>query len=162
MDTQQPELSPTTLAIADACFQSARSILKIMTFLWVDGSIATYGYFDSHYLFSASLIFLLATINYPNTQGVDRTSFDVARNLLRNLANAGNIAAKECYDQLLQVKARMSEFEQPVVGGENVVLEGGGPVAALPLDDRIISEFLEQGFADLDWGINMDAMFLGR
>jgi hypothetical protein len=135
-----------------------------MTFLWVDGSIATYGYFDSHYLFSASLIFLLATINYPNTQGVDRSSYDVACNLLRNLANAGNISARECYDQLLQVKARMSEFEQPTTLAEENGFpeENGGPAAALPLDDQIISDFLEQGFADLDWGIDMEAILLGR
>ena len=145
MNPDHPIPSPTTYVVADPCFKAAQSILNIMCSLWNQRSIATYGYFDSHYLLSASLVFRMATmINYSNTHDIARTSYDTASSLLQRLKDVGNIAARECYDVLIQVELSLGGFQRP--SEERLVDQQPPP------DNNHLDDFLHKDFAQFNAG----------
>ncbi|KAI8241826.1 putative transcriptional regulatory protein [Colletotrichum sp. SAR 10_99] len=70
--------------------------------LWVDGAIATFGYFDAHFIFSSTIILILSNILNPNDG--DRNSVDLACTLLQSMADDGNLSAAELRDRLATLK----------------------------------------------------------
>ncbi|KAI8192398.1 putative transporter [Colletotrichum sp. SAR 10_75] len=70
--------------------------------LWVDGAIATFGYFDAHFIFSSTIILILSNILNPNDG--DRNSVDLACTLLQSMADDGNLPAAELRDRLATLK----------------------------------------------------------
>ncbi|KAM0297287.1 hypothetical protein ACHAPM_009820 [Fusarium culmorum] len=65
-------VSSITLALAESCVNAAQASSRIVEGLFLDGSIATFGYWDAHHIFSAAMIliirgFLREAITYPNS-----------------------------------------------------------------------------------------------
>ncbi|KAF2083934.1 hypothetical protein K490DRAFT_9525, partial [Saccharata proteae CBS 121410] len=96
-NTTRP-LSQTTIALSDACIQTARSSNKLLAQLWIDGAIATFGYFDAHYIFSSTIVLLMANILNPNE--ADKDAIDLAWSLLQTMADDGNLPASEYCERL--------------------------------------------------------------
>lgn len=106
-NTQQRQaFSPTTLALADACVQAARTTNQLLSKLFVEGSLAVFGYFDSHYLFSSTLILIISAVMDPHSTVSD--AVQTAFSLLRSMAANGNISANDYLNRLEHIRATVS------------------------------------------------------
>jgi proline utilization trans-activator len=95
-------ISDTLQMLADSCIAAARSSVNVLSHLYIDGSIATYGFFDCHHLFSATLILIISAIIGPNSSDSDavQTSF----HLLQIMRDKGNVTASQHYSQLARIQ----------------------------------------------------------
>jgi len=53
-------VSPMTIALGEACVQAARTSNSILAQLWVDGSLAAFGYFDAISVFASTMILMMS------------------------------------------------------------------------------------------------------
>lgn len=106
-NTTRP-LSPMTTALSDACIHAARSSNKLLAQLWIDGAIATFGYFDAHYIFSSTIVLLMANILNPSE--FDKDSIDLAWSLLQSMADDGNLPASEYCERLALLQKDLDEM----------------------------------------------------
>lgn len=93
---------PTSIALSEACIYAARASHRLLRQLWIDGAIATFGYFDAHYIFSSTLILAVSHVLHPNT--TDLHSIDLALQLLQSMADDGNLPACELHGRLVSFK----------------------------------------------------------
>lgn len=108
-----PTISPTTLALSEACVQAARASNSILTQCFIENSLAVYGYFDSHYLFSSTLILIMSAVMDPNP--IDSDAVQTALSLLQTMRNHGNVCAKGYYDRLNQIKSRIAQLRSAMI-----------------------------------------------
>lgn len=169
--------SPMTSALAEACIHAARSSNSLLTQLWVDGGIATFGYFDSQYLFSSTIILMMALV-LRNSES-DRDAIETASDILQSMVEDGNLPAAAFYQHLLEIrkcfdfsqehgKQFHGRLDQTTTGDNNNGNSNGDGAGAatesLPqneatellalhtaLDDPSIQSFLTQ--PDIHWGI---------
>ncbi|EKG17956.1 Transcription factor fungi [Macrophomina phaseolina MS6] len=118
-NTTRP-LSPMTTALSEACIHAARSSNKLLAQLWIDGAIATFGYFDAHYIFSSTIVLLMASILTPSE--FDKDSIDLAWSLLQSMADDGNLPASEYCERLALLQKDLDEM-------------GGNSASDAPHDD---------------------------
>lgn len=97
-----------TTALSDACIHAARSSNKLLAQLWIDGAIATFGYFDAHYIFSSTIVLLMANILNPSE--FDKDSIDLAWSLLQSMADDGNLPASEYCERLALLQKDLDEM----------------------------------------------------
>ena len=105
-DSKKKKFSPTTLALVDACTQSARTTNQLLSKLFIEGNLAMYGYFDAHYLFSSTLILIIAAVMEPTAAVSD--AVQMAFNLLRTMTSNGNVSAKDYLARLEHIRATVS------------------------------------------------------
>lgn len=166
-----------TSALAEACIHAARSSNGLLTQLWVDGGIATFGYFDSQYLFSSTIILMMALVLRKN-EG-DRDAIETASDILQSMVEDGNLPAAVFYQHLLEIR-KCFDFSQGHgkqfhgrldqlaadnnEDGDSSGNNAGAATEAVPqndvtellaihtaLDDPSIQSFLTQ--PDIQWGI---------
>ncbi|KAL1648132.1 hypothetical protein SLS58_002459 [Diplodia intermedia] len=106
-NTARP-LSPMTAALSEACIHAARSSNKLLAQLWIDGAIATFGYFDAHYIFSSSIVLLMSNILNPSE--FDKDSIDLAWSLLQSMADDGNLPATEYCERLALLQKDLDDM----------------------------------------------------
>lgn len=111
---QQQAFSPTTLALADACVQAARTMNQLLSKLFVEGALAVFGYFDSHYLFSSTLILIISAVMEPATHVSD--AVQTAFSLLRAMSTNGNISAKDYLIRLETIRSTVSNVRAEAEG----------------------------------------------
>lgn len=92
------QLSPMTIALSEACIYAARASANILEQLWISGNISTFGYFDAHYTFSATVILMISKALRPNTE--DDDAIALALTLLHSMVEDGNIPARELIDRI--------------------------------------------------------------
>ncbi|CRG91314.1 putative transcriptional regulatory protein C417,09c [Talaromyces islandicus] len=112
-----PAASPTTMALADACIHAARSSNGLLTQLWIDGGMAIFGYFDSHYLFSSTIILMMSSILGTTNSDADREAVDTASDIMQSMVQDGNLPAAGFYSHFVEIRKGLLEF----------VEQGGGP-----------------------------------
>lgn len=113
--------SSITIALAESCVNAAHASSRIVEGLFLDGSIASYGYWDAHHIFSAALILIMSSVMKPamaNTEGLE-----TLLSILRSMKNDGSIPAVDFCERLSHIRARVSSLktrgdiaEQPVFG----------------------------------------------
>lgn len=120
MEVKQP--SPLTVALSEACIYAARASANILEQLWISGNISTFGYFDAHYTFSATMVLMISMALRPNTE--DANAIALALTLLHSMAEDGNIPARELIDR---INALQRDFETLKLshGFEEGVMAGG-------------------------------------
>jgi len=96
-----------TSALAEACIVAARASNKLLSQLWIDGSIAMFGYYDANYIFSSTVVLLMSNVMKPND--ADKEAIDTAWNLLRTMATDGNLPAIEYCDRLELLQKDLEE-----------------------------------------------------
>ncbi|CAK1360864.1 unnamed protein product [Cercospora beticola] len=101
--TPSHSFSPTTLALADACKQSAMSTNHLLSRLFIDGNLAVFGYFDSHYIFSSTLILIIAGTMEPAAKLSE--AVQMAFSLLGTMASNGNVSAKDYLRRLGKIQS---------------------------------------------------------
>ncbi|KAJ9149000.1 C6 transcription factor [Pleurostoma richardsiae] len=97
--------SPMTIALSEACIYAARASNRLLKQLWIDGAIATFGYFDAHYIFSSTIVLIVSNILNPNN--TDKNSIDLALQLLQSMADDGNLPARELCERLASLKREL-------------------------------------------------------
>ncbi|KAJ5655837.1 Major facilitator superfamily domain general substrate transporter [Penicillium longicatenatum] len=110
------EVSQPVLTLSEACIHAARHSHSMILTRWINGTMPTFGYFHAHYLFSSALILAMSSfvpIGNPN----DMSGFDSALDLLRSMAENGNLAAAEFCHNLEQVKACLNTYRGNITGG---------------------------------------------
>ncbi|GAB7353472.1 hypothetical protein MBLNU459_g3928t2 [Dothideomycetes sp. NU459] len=105
--------SPTTLALSEACIQAARASNNILTQCFIENSLAVYGYFDAHYLFSSTLILIMSAVMEPNP--IDSDAVQTGLSLLQTMRDSGNISANGYYDRLTQIKIRIARLRSAMM-----------------------------------------------
>ncbi|KAF2165085.1 hypothetical protein M409DRAFT_67379 [Zasmidium cellare ATCC 36951] len=134
---QRQTFSPTTLALADACVQAARTTNQLLSKLFVEGSLAVFGYFDSHYLFSSTLILIISAVMEPQSTVSD--AVQTAFSLLRSMASNGNISANDYLNRLEHIRSTVSSARAQA--------DQRLPRVTLPNGDMEKSNHLDQGQA---------------
>ncbi|OKL62323.1 hypothetical protein UA08_02518 [Talaromyces atroroseus] len=167
-----PTASPTTMALADACVHAARSSNSLLTQLWIDGGMAIFGYFDSHYLFSSTIILMMSSILGTTNSETDREAVETATDIMDSLVKDGNLPAAGFYQHFLEMRKVLLEFidrgghqpgqtmeQQTTAAVGEVGAAGAGPMndsnsaflVQSALDDPSIQNFLTQ--PDIQWGV---------
>ncbi|KAL4886179.1 fungal-specific transcription factor domain-containing protein [Aspergillus karnatakaensis] len=104
---RQP-VSSITLALAESCVNAAQASSRIVEGLFLDGSIATFGYWDAHHIFSAAMILIMSAMMKPTAVNSDH--LETLLSVLRSIKNDGNIPAVDFCDRLSHIQARVSSL----------------------------------------------------
>ncbi|KAJ9644500.1 hypothetical protein H2199_003463 [Coniosporium tulheliwenetii] len=86
LDTDEPsQTAPNLIVSLHLSFNQA----------WIDGSFATFSYFNTQYLFSAATILAISSLLNDRDSQNDGDDFEAAAQFLTQLEQNGNFAAKE-------------------------------------------------------------------
>ncbi|EFX06169.1 c6 zinc finger domain containing protein [Grosmannia clavigera kw1407] len=110
---QTPSASPTVMALSEACIVAARASHRLLKQLWMDGAIATFGYFDAHYIFSSTLVLVLASLLNRHSSA-DRDAVGLSLQLLQSMADDGNLPARELLDRLVSLQRNLAASVHPL------------------------------------------------
>jgi hypothetical protein len=131
--------------------------------------LASFGYFDAHYLFSSTLILIMSAVMDPNVAMSDAISY--AFTILKAMKEDGNIPSCDYYERLLRTRASVGKMRDnhesgshsPALasGGETMwevqipLHEAEGPALGfsegVPLGHPLIDSFLaDKGFVRAD------------
>lgn len=91
-----------TVALSEACIYAARASANLLEQLWMSGNISSFGYFDAHYTFSATVILMISEILRPNTEDRDAIALSLA--LLQSMVDDGNLPARELMDRMATLR----------------------------------------------------------
>ncbi|KAF7523067.1 hypothetical protein PCG10_006824 [Penicillium crustosum] len=97
-------LAPNTVAVIDSCITAARATTVIMDAAAKHNLIATYGYLDGEYIFSAALLLVMVNAAFPPNETSAR-AMETALNLLRGMADRGNTYLDSRHSLLLELRA---------------------------------------------------------
>lgn len=130
-------VSSITLALAESCVNAAQASSRIVEGLFLDGSIATFGYWDAHHIFSAAMILIMSAVMKPTAVNSDH--LETLLSVLRSLKNDGNIPAVDFCERLSHIQTRVSTLRAT---GR---LDGVPPSATVIEDHQNINSSGENG-----------------
>ncbi len=128
--TPRQSVSSITLALAESCVNAAQASSHIVESLFLDGSIATFGYWDAHHIFSAAMILIMSAMMKPTAVNSDH--LETLLSALRSLKNDGNIPAVDFCERLSHIQARVSTLRAMGrfdAGGMSIPTARAQPVA---------------------------------
>lgn len=105
-------MAPVTSTLADACLHTARHSNELLTQLWIEGALSTFGYFDAQYLFSSAVILAISSIS--DADGKDKDRLESAAQLLQSMAESGNLSATEFCGHLDHVRSATNRSRSAV------------------------------------------------
>lgn len=117
-EPRKQTFSSITLALAESCVNAAQASSRIVEGLFLDGSIATFGYWDAHHIYSAALVLVMSAVMQPTTATSD--ALETLLSILRSMKNDGNIPAVDFCERLSHIQSRISNLralghmEQPI------------------------------------------------
>ncbi|KAF7595215.1 Transcriptional activator [Aspergillus hancockii] len=103
-DDWKDGLSQNTVAVIDSCITAARATTVIMDAAAKHNLVATYGYLDGEYIFSAALLLLMVNAAFPRNETNVR-AMETALNLLRGMADRGNTYLGSRHSLLLELQS---------------------------------------------------------
>ncbi|KAK0386583.1 hypothetical protein NLU13_6418 [Sarocladium strictum] len=112
--------SPVTLALAESCVNAAKSTSRVVEGLFLDGAVASYGYWDAHHIFSAALILVISAVMNPTTATSE--ALETLLSILRSMKTDGNIPAVDFCEKLSQVQKRVSNLRSKTQGTDHADL----------------------------------------
>lgn len=157
-ESATPPISDTARMLADSCISAARTSNSILSQLYVENALATFGYFDAHHLFSATLVLIISAILSPNSSDSDavQTSF----HLLKTMRDKGNITASQYYSQLAHIQCSVGRVRARATAAKDVsntvtdpteMLEGEqDATAAAPLTAPSLLDSVD--YENYEWG----------
>ena len=101
-------ISETATMLADSCISAARTSNGILSLLYVENALATFGHFDAHYLFASTLVLIISAIISPNLN--DSDAVQTAFHLLRMMRDSGNVSAAQFYSRLSYIQANIGRL----------------------------------------------------
>ncbi|KAL4930751.1 Zn(II)2Cys6 transcription factor [Aspergillus undulatus] len=143
--TPRQSISSITLALAESCVNAAQASSRIVEGLFLDGSIATFGYWDAHHIFSAAMILIMSAMMKPTAVNSDH--LETLLSVLRSLKNDGNIPAVDFCERLSHIQACVSTLRASGRFGSVVadpparghpLASAAGPSSGTPAQDQIL------------------------
>ncbi|KAK7219730.1 hypothetical protein V2G26_007733 [Clonostachys chloroleuca] len=101
-------ISDTARTLSDACISAARTSNSIIYQLFIENALATYGYFDTHHLFSSTLVLIISAIISPNSS--DSDAVQAAFQLLKGMRDSGNATAAQYFSRLVHMQWNVSRL----------------------------------------------------
>ena len=101
---------------------AARTSSSILTRLFIDGSIATFGYLDAHHLFSSTLILIMSAVMNPCVATSE--AVQLSSNVLRAMRDHGNIPAGDYCERLRQIQSSVSNMRAEVERNQSLDISG--------------------------------------
>ncbi|KAL4937095.1 fungal-specific transcription factor domain-containing protein [Aspergillus oleicola] len=101
-------ISETARTLSDACIIASRTSNTILSQLFIDSSLATFGYFDAHHLFSSTLVLIISAIISPNLS--DSDAVQTAFQMLMGMRDKGNAIAGQYFERLVQIQWSVSRL----------------------------------------------------
>ncbi|KAJ5117009.1 hypothetical protein N7456_001357 [Penicillium angulare] len=121
-------LASNTVAVIDSCITAARATTLIMDAAAKKNLIATYGYLDGEYIFSAALLLVMVNAAFPYNE-INARAMETALNLLRSVADRGNSYLSSRHSLLLELRAALGPRPN---ASANVVDDKHIPVSKVP------------------------------
>lgn len=147
-------------ALAETCIQCSRHSYRLLTEAWIHGSFAVFDYFNAQYLFSAATVLAISSLLGSNNSRNDGECFDNAAELLGQLGQNGNLAAKELSQNFEAIKQSMAAVDdqgyrtasstaisaQASTAAQGIVLPSGGSAmtAGMALAEPTLQELLAE------------------
>ncbi|KAL1845751.1 Transcriptional activator [Diaporthe australafricana] len=97
-------LTKITINVIDMCVFAAKDTINMMTIAAQKNLVATYGYMDSDYAFSAAIVLVMVCLAFP-TNEQNNESMNAALELLRGIAHRGNNYLAARYRLLAHLRA---------------------------------------------------------
>lgn len=120
-EPRKQTFSSITLALAESCVNAAHASSRIVEGLFLDGSIATFGYWDAHHIFSSALILIMSTMMKPSMATSE--ALETLLSILRSMKNDGNIPAVDFCERLTHIQSRVSTLRSERQIGEQSILD---------------------------------------
>ncbi|KAJ5448531.1 hypothetical protein N7445_003352, partial [Penicillium cf. griseofulvum] len=135
-------LAPNTVAVIDSCITAARATTVIMDAAAKHNLIATYGYLDGEYIFSAALLLVMVNAAFPPDE-TNARAMETALGLLRGMADRGNTYLDSRHTLLLELQAaigpRRAE-EKDTYTANSLAVGHRGPVTPMTENGANISD----------------------
>ena len=122
--------SSITLALAESCVNAAQASSRIVEGLFLDGSIATFGYWDAHHIFSAALILIMSAVMKPSTATAE--ALETLLSILRSMKHDGNIPAVDFCERLSHIQSRVSSLRAQGHMEQVVLFDQGSGQGGVP------------------------------
>ncbi|KAH8590617.1 fungal-specific transcription factor domain-containing protein [Bisporella sp. PMI_857] len=155
---QTTVITPAIATLADTCIQTARHSNDLQAQAWINGTLSSFGYFDSHYIFSSAIVLAISSILDPT--GTDKQAFETASQILQTLADNGNLSAAQFVANLESVQQAIDLYLQNMSKGGTEMQDrsqrdrflGGTQMstARTALDGTPIQDFLSGGDVTVD------------
>ncbi|OJJ50125.1 hypothetical protein ASPZODRAFT_149527 [Penicilliopsis zonata CBS 506.65] len=127
-DDWKQGLSQTAVSVIESCITAARATIFIMNASAQRNLVATYGYFDGEYAFSAALLLVMVNAAFPYNEA-NALAMEAAIHLLRGMGDRGNRYIESRHALLLDLRASMNSKHKPPQGPQesaSVTLEPPG------------------------------------
>lgn len=111
-------LTQTTVNVIEMCISAAKDTINMMTIAAQKNLVATYGYMDSDYAFSAAIVLVMICVAFP-TNEQNNESMNSALDLLRGIAHRGNSHLAARYRLLAHLRATFVPFAVPAPAEES-------------------------------------------
>jgi hypothetical protein len=102
------KIPTTALALSEACVRCARHSVQLLAQSWIDGFFFTFDCIFTQYLFSSLVVLAIASILDGQDNQDDRSAFEEASRLLKELKEAGNCIAQEFCHHIDAIEAALS------------------------------------------------------
>ncbi|KAG8156334.1 hypothetical protein KVR01_013786 [Diaporthe batatas] len=110
-------LTQTTVNVIEMCLHAAKETINMMTVAAQKNLVATYGYMDSEYAFSAAIVLVMVCVAFPeDTQNTE--SMNAALDLLRGISRRGNSHLAARYRLLAHLRAQFVPSAQHTSANE--------------------------------------------
>lgn len=111
-------LTQTTVNVIDMCIYAAKDTINMMTIAAQKNLVATYGYMDADYAFSAAIVLVVVCVAFP-TNDQNNESMISALDLLRGISHRGNSHLAARYRLLAQLQAKFVPCAMPIQAGKS-------------------------------------------
>lgn len=148
---QPPTITPTISALAETCIHTARHSSDILTQAWINGTLTTFGYFDAHYLFSSAVVLAISSLLNPTSS--DGGVFDMMSQILKTMAENGNLSAAEFSGHLDCVYTSITLYQDQALNanvgegakrGDEVLVRAQLSTTEMALGETSMQDFLLQ------------------
>ncbi|PYH45914.1 transcription factor domain-containing protein [Aspergillus saccharolyticus JOP 1030-1] len=112
-------LSQNAVQVIESCISAARATIMIMDAASKQNLVATYGYLDGEYIFSAALLLVMVNAAFPHNEPNAR-SMATALNLLRGMADRGNTILEARHSLLLELQSTIGPIRAGNEASEDV------------------------------------------
>ncbi|RMJ13420.1 hypothetical protein CDV36_006926 [Fusarium kuroshium] len=172
IEEERPPIGEVALTLSDACIQCARRSCRLLVESWINGSFPTFDVSYVHHLFSSSIVLAISSLSQTNESQSDSDDFDAAMQILKQLDESGNFAAREFLKSMEATRAALDSItaERSQSGQDNrepdSVAMRGGPfsfhdprIFDAPTDTARMA-LTEPSFQDLLSQSDLDLQFL--
>ncbi|KAM0540812.1 hypothetical protein ACHAPJ_013500 [Fusarium lateritium] len=144
-------ISNNVQALAEACVRCARHSYATVVESWIEGSLRTFDYFNTRYLFSAATILAISSLIGGPESSEDRENFEFASQLIEKLRDSGSFSATEFCRHLEAMREDIRSFlAQAALSPNNEIGPGcSDSLEATNLLDNMVqpTQFMTSGMA---------------